>query len=79
MEQRIITLTYFKTTGKYYTCGEYTTTKKYFYEIIDEVKEMRDNGKLPGICGCEWVIHVENKNPDNDFCLGLIFPNERMI
>ena len=45
----IVKLDYFKDTGKWYTEGEYETPEKSLYEIWDEVREMMDKGKLPGL------------------------------
>lgn len=51
-----ISLTYFKQSGKYYTSGEYNTQIPLhtigvanMYGITDEVKAMRELGKLPGV------------------------------
>ena len=57
-----IKLTYFKPSGKYYTDGEYQTERAQWWDVIDEIKEMRRGGKLPGFCegGGKWsIIHVD--------------------
>jgi hypothetical protein len=55
-----ITLTYFKAGGKYYTEGEHETELNEFYSIIDEVKRLRREGKLPGLVrgADEFMIHL---------------------
>ncbi len=53
-----VELIYFKSTGKYYTEGEYETEKPQLYEIWDEVQSLRKTKSLPGILGDEWIILV---------------------
>jgi hypothetical protein len=45
----LIKLTYFKSSGKYYSEGEYRTVKTYFHEIIHEVRTMLATGNNPGL------------------------------
>jgi hypothetical protein len=45
-----VKLTYFKPSGKYYSEGEYRTEKSELLDIWDEVKQMRDEARLPGLC-----------------------------
>jgi len=44
-----VLITYYKETGKCYSGGSYTSTKKHLYQIIDEVKEMIFSGTVPGM------------------------------
>jgi hypothetical protein len=48
---KTVQLTYFKSTGKYYLEGTYETERTLHHEIIDEVREMHREGKLPGMSG----------------------------
>ena len=54
-----IKLIYFKKTGKYYTEGIYYSNGAYMFDIEREVKQMRDNKKLPGIGGSDWIIYID--------------------
>lgn len=69
MKEYRVKLTYFKKSGKYYTDGEYMTSKLWMYEIIDEVKEMKRQNKLPGIGGLKIHIEVEEEHPNGYPCL----------
>jgi hypothetical protein len=55
-----VKLTYFKLTGKYYAEGEYVAQQRHVFEVVDEVREMRRRGELPGLCrgACEFIIHI---------------------
>ncbi|KKL51422.1 hypothetical protein LCGC14_2295680 [marine sediment metagenome] len=44
-----VKLTYFKPKGKYYSDGEYKTKKEALFDIWSEVREMRMDGRLPGL------------------------------
>lgn len=44
-----IKLTYFKRNGKYYSEGEYESTKEYLWEAWIEIEQMRDKRKLLGL------------------------------
>lgn len=44
-----VNLTYFRKSGKYYTEGKYTSYKQHLFEIWEEVANLRNNGKLPGL------------------------------
>lgn len=46
-----VKLTFFKTSGKYYSSGEYETTLTAFHEIIDHVRFKRNIKQLPGLAG----------------------------
>jgi len=56
-----VKLTYFKTSGKYYSDGEYNTTQDTMHGIWQEVRLMRTMGKLPGLVdGCsEFITSVD--------------------
>jgi hypothetical protein len=45
-----VNLTYFKSTGKYYSEGTFTTSKEELSEIFTQVKQFLDDGMLPGLC-----------------------------
>lgn len=57
----LVKLVYFRARGKYYSDGEYETDKDYLFEIWQEVAEMRQNGKLPGLVdgAREFIISVD--------------------
>jgi hypothetical protein len=44
-----VKLTYFKTSGKFYTEGEYTSEKLHIYQIFEEIKKMLTEGNWPGL------------------------------
>lgn len=46
---REIKLTYFKKSGKYYCEAGYISNKIYEFEVYDEVRQMANNGNLPGL------------------------------
>ena len=56
-----VILIYFKKTGKYYSEGEYYTKNKSLFEIWQEVREMKNNKKLPGLVegANEFIISVD--------------------
>lgn len=64
-----VKLTYFKAGGKYYSEASYYSAFDYLHDIWDEVEELRDWGKLPGLAsGGEksWHILVECPGHPND-------------
>lgn len=64
-----VELQYFKQGGKFYTEGSYETDKEQMYEVSDEVRKMREEGKLPGICGSEWIVYVSADEHPNGYPL----------
>jgi len=52
-----ITLTYFKSTGKWYSEGSYETDKDEF-EVFNEIKEMIKKGELPGLMKGPSDFHI---------------------
>lgn len=54
-----VKLTYFKVTGKFHTSGEYESGKPHLHEIWDEVRQMKEEGKLPETTGKEWIVYVD--------------------
>ncbi len=54
-------LTYFKTSGKFYSQGTYETGDKPLYKIWEEVRGFQEQGKLPGLIdgSVEFIISVE--------------------
>ncbi|HEX9987061.1 MAG TPA: hypothetical protein VGE45_01080 [Chloroflexia bacterium] len=53
-----VELIYFKSSGKYYSEGQYETNREHMFQIFDEVKEMRDQGKLPGLRDGSRGYHI---------------------
>jgi hypothetical protein len=45
----LVKLTYFKQNGKYYSDGEYNTNLTEYYSVINEVRNMKREGNLPGL------------------------------
>ena len=60
-----VKLQYYKPNGKYYTTGEYESSRTMLYDIVREVREMRDAGKLPGLVAgaVEFIIYIEGNEP----------------
>lgn len=44
-----VKLTYFRLRGKYYSEGEYETTRQHLFQIFEEVDLLRRERKLPGL------------------------------
>lgn len=55
-----VLLTYFKPTGKYYSEGDYETSKTDLWKIWNEIKEMVLKGQLPGLVegAREFIVSV---------------------
>ncbi len=57
-----VVLTYFKAWnglgGKYYSSGEYVSEKDHYFEVVEEVRKMRDKGCLPGLVKGHSPYHV---------------------
>ena len=53
-----VQLTYFKTTGKYYSQGEYETEHESLIEIWHEVRGMLYQGKRPGLVDGHDAFHI---------------------
>lgn len=49
MPEYKVELTYFKPSGKYYSTGEYTSTKDHLFQILEEVEAMFAEHKRPGL------------------------------
>ena len=65
-----ITLTYFKSSGKYYTTGIYYTSEKDMWGVFDEVKDKQARGFLPDLVeggGREFLIHVDASEHPNGY------------
>lgn len=66
---RLVKLTYFKSSGKYYSHATYSSSLKFDYEIYEEVRKMIAgyNGGLPGLSTTTWkhniLIEPENGVP----------------
>ena len=56
-----VKLTYFKPNGKYYSSGNYMTTKKDLYDIWEEVEHLQEQGRLPDFGGSarHFIISVD--------------------
>lgn len=58
----LVKLTYFKAWnglgGKYYTEGQYESKKSHYFEVVEEVRRMRDEGHLPGLVEGHSPYHV---------------------
>lgn len=53
-----VKLTYFKpSSGKYYSEGQYDTTKTLFHEIVQEVLNNLRDGIRPGLTDCPRYFH----------------------
>ncbi len=59
-----VKLTYFKESGKYYTEGEYESSKTHAFEVYQEVYEMLNKDTCPGISGraSQFKILVQPEN-----------------
>lgn len=58
-----VLLTYFKAWnglgGKYYSAGDYTSEKEHYFDVVAEVRRMRDEHRLPGlVVGHSTDYHV---------------------
>ena len=62
-----VLLTYFKLTGKFYASGEYETTLKDLGEIWNEVSEMLNPGRLPGLIEGHSQFFVTVNVPDHEY------------
>lgn len=69
----MLTFTWFKDTGKYYTTGtwEIKDEKTPFHKIVDEVRNMLLQGVRPGLHNATWDknefdLHVTGDNIDGD-------------
>lgn len=56
-----VNLTYFKSSGKYYSNGRYTTHKQQLFEIWGEVRNMQVRKELPGLSPghSDFIISVD--------------------
>jgi hypothetical protein len=52
-----VELTYFKSTGKYYTEGSYQTAKVEAHAIYEEIRQLFKAGKRPGLIDCTPGTH----------------------
>ncbi|WP_291567144.1 MULTISPECIES: hypothetical protein [unclassified Clostridium] len=64
-----IKLEYFKHSGKFYTEEDYTTIKENMINVLDEIKNMKETGTLPGVYGTNWIIHVNADEHPNGYPL----------
>jgi hypothetical protein len=56
-----VKLTYFKRSGKYYTKAVYESGCEYAFNIFSEVRDMRNEGQLPGLVSnhSDFIVLVE--------------------
>ena len=74
-----IKLTYFKPSGKYYTHGEYRTTKAHMFEIADEVHCLIERGALPGLAaGHQEYYHVHIDAGDHPNAYPVLVPSREV-
>ena len=61
-----VKLTYFKVSGKYYSEGEFETKNTLHWDIVEEVRKLKGDGKLPGLVdgATEFIIYI---NPSSDW------------
>ena len=75
-----VKLEYFKSSGKFYSEGHYTSHKLQMFEIFDEVKDMLAAGRRPGLIDGtnEFYVRIEvPDHPHNFPCL--VVPQKRGI
>lgn len=72
-----VKLTYFKKSGKYYSFGNYFSSKEHMFQIFEEVEEMKKNENLPGLVRGSWVDTILVESNDNPHGYpGLIMPDK---
>lgn len=56
-----VKLTYYKSSGKFYSEGEYESSKEYLFEIWHEVRTMLEEENLPGLIKghSQYIVQVE--------------------
>lgn len=61
----VIKLQYFKEGGKYYSSGEYITHQEHHWDMVEEVRQMKRDGKLPGLVegAREFAVFIEACEP----------------
>ncbi len=69
---KTVNLTYFKSNGDYYGCGDYRTAYGMMYQIIYEIGTLIKTGSLPGIYDEEDLIIMIEFNGAKQ----VIFPKE---
>lgn len=67
-----IDLQYFKSSGKFYDRGKIKVPEGWqMYEIADYVKELRDNGNLPGLISNNtynhYSVYINAENHPNGY------------
>jgi hypothetical protein len=58
-------LTYFRKNGKYYTDGKYVSYKQHLFEIWEEIGNLKDTGKLPGLSEGTKEFHILIEVPNH--------------
>ncbi len=62
-----VKLTYFKQSGKYYTNGDYLSSKKHLFEVFAEVQKFLDHRVLPGLCKHHGPFYVMMDVPSHNY------------
>jgi len=58
MKEYLVELTYFKRNGTYYVTSHYISKKEILSDIWDEVEELKEQKKLPGLHENHSDFHV---------------------
>jgi hypothetical protein len=67
---KLVTIQYFKSSGKYYSTGEYETEHTHMQDVFDEVRQFQLEGKLPGLVeggGKSFTIYVNADDHPNGY------------
>lgn len=62
-----IKLEYFKSSGKYYTEGEFTTKESEPNKIFEKVCKLKSAHKLPGVAWGDFTVYIDATNHPNGF------------
>jgi len=75
-----VILTYFKRSGKYYSEGKYDTEKEHMFEIFEEVRELVDQNRCPGLMKghSDFYAHVDVPDHPNNYP-HLVIPNSLKV
>lgn len=68
IEGYMVQLKYFKLSGKYYSEGHYRSYRSFMDEIFREVRQLKEQGKLPGLAegAKEFIVFVTVPDHDNN-------------
>ena len=62
-----IELEHFKSSGKHYTDGEFTTKELDPNKIFEEICKMKDTNELPGVGYGDFTVYIDASNHPNGF------------